>query len=109
MPALTGTTGLLRFVADHNQLTGSIPSLSAASGLLQINLAANRLTGNVPAAPANLYTPQAWAPSSVCANPLNLTSSANDAGWNAATGHTPWWATPHASNECDGIMTGGFE
>ena len=109
IPALTGTTGLLRFVADHNQLTGSIPSLSAASGLLQINLAANRLTGNVPAAPANLYTPQAWAPSSVCANPLNLASSANDAGWNAATGFTPWWATPHASNECDGIMTGGFE
>jgi Leucine-rich repeat (LRR) protein len=109
IPALTGTTGLLKFVADHNLLSGSIPSLSAASGLLQVNLASNRLTGSVPAATLNLYTPLAWAPSSLCANPLNLAPSANDAGWNAATGFTPWWATPHASNQCDGIMTGTFE
>lgn len=109
IPSLTGATGLLRFVADHNQLTGSIPSLSAAAGLLQIDLGANRLTGSVPAAPANLYTPLAWAPSSLCANPLNLASSANDAGWNAATGFTPWWATPHAGNACDEIMQGAFE
>jgi hypothetical protein len=102
-------TGLLRLFAEHNQLTGSIPSLSAAGGLLQINLGANRLTGSVPAAPANLYTPLPWAPSSLCANPLNLASSANDAGWNAATGFTPWWATPHAGNQCDEIMSGAFE
>jgi len=109
LPAVGSATSLLKFVADHNEITGSIPALSAATSLFQISLGANHLTGSVPAAPASLYTPLPWARSSLCANPLNLASSANDAGWNAATGFTPWWATPYASNTCDDIMTETFE
>lgn len=109
IPSLTGLTNLLKLVVDHNQLSGTIPSLSAATSLVQVNLGMNKLTGAVPTAPVGLYTPRPWALSVICANPLSTTTSANDAGWDAATGFSPWWATPRAGNRCDEIGVGTFE
>lgn len=109
IPSLTGSTNLLKLVVDHNQLTGPIPSLASAASLLHVDVGMNRLTGAVPAAPASLYAPLPWAPSVLCANPLSTAASANDAGWDAATGSTPWWAAPTASNECDEILSGTFD
>jgi hypothetical protein len=130
VPALTGLAGLREFDASDNQLSGTIGTPSAAAALLRLGLERNslsgtipvlppnlysaqlgfnRLSGAVPAAPATLYTPAAFASSTLCPNPLTISASANDAGWNAATGFSPWWATPFASNRCDDLQADGFE
>jgi len=130
VPALTGLAGLREFDASDNQLSGTIGTPSAAAALLRLalernslsgtipalppslysaQLGFNRLSGAVPAAPATLYTPAAFASSTLCPNPLTISASANDAGWNAATGFSPWWATPFASNRCDDLQADGFE
>lgn len=130
VPALTGLTNLREFDAGGNKLSGSAGNPSAAAGLLRYSLdrnslsgtipalpgslystrlGFNKLTGPVPAAPAPLYTPAAFASSMLCPNPLTTTATANDVGWNAATGYAPWWATPFASNRCDDLHASGFE
>lgn len=98
---------LLRFSADHNRLTGTIPSLPASLSAIRIGW--NGLSGAVPAAPAALYSPVAFTPSGLCPNPLNTTPSGNDAGWSLATGFAPWWADPFAGNRCDDLFSASFE
>ena len=130
VPALAGLANLRDFDASDNQLSGTIGTPSAASALLRLalernnlsgtiaalptglysaQLGFNRLSGAVPAAPATLYTPAAFASSTLCPNPLNTSASANDAGWNAATGFSPWWANPFATNRCDDLQADGFD
>ncbi len=107
LPAQSGLTTLLRFAADRNFLAGTLPAPSP--NLYTLNVGHNLLTGAVPAAPATLYTPLAFAPSTLCPNPLSTAASANDAGWNAATGYPSWYATPFASNRCDDLAQSSFE
>jgi hypothetical protein len=103
IPDLSGLTSLEWFVAFGNRLTGSIPDLP--STLSQFRVGNNALSGPVPVAPANLLP----GFSSLCPNPLDLSPSGNDAGWNAATGRTPWWADPTPGNRCDDLLSSGFE
>jgi hypothetical protein len=103
IPDLSGLVSLEWFFAFGNRLTGSIPNLP--STLSQFRLGNNALSGAVPAAPANLLP----GFSSLCPNPLDLSPSDNDAGWNAATGHTPWWTVPTPDNRCDDLLNSGFE
>ena len=109
VPSLSGLGELLVLAVDHNLLTGGLPSLSATAKLHHFDVDANNLSGAVPAAPASLHTPLAYWPSVLCANALTTTASVNDAGWNSATGFSPWWATPYANNKCDDIFTDRFE
>jgi hypothetical protein len=103
IPPLAALTALRQFFVSDNNLTGTIPELPA--GLLRIDIGNNRLSGAVPPAPPSL-----WANlSRLCANPLDLTPSGNDAGWNAATGHTPWWADPTDGATCDDLLGADFE
>ena len=103
IPPIAGLFALRQFFVSDNRLTGPIPELP--SGLVRIDVGNNLLSGSVPPAPASL-----WANMSrLCANPLDLTPGANDAGWNAATGHTPWWADPATGATCDDLMGAGFE
>jgi hypothetical protein len=126
IPDLSGLDSLAYVFADHNRLEGPIPPLAALTALRQIFVSDNRLTGPIPELPPglvridvgnNLLTgpvppapPSLWANMSrLCANPLDLTPSDNDAGWNVATGHTPWWADPTTGAICDDLMAAGFE
>jgi len=126
IPDLSGLVGLSYFFVDHNQLEGPIPPLASLTALRQIFVSNNRLTGSIPELPQGLLRidvgnnaltgPVPPAPSTLwanmsrlCANPLDLTPSGNDAGWNAATGHTPWWADPMTGATCDDLMGAGFE
>jgi len=103
IPPLTALSTLRMFLVSENMLTGAIPELP--SGVLQVYFGNNRLSGPVPAAPASLWASQ----SNLCPNPLDLAPSGNDAGWNAATGHTPWWADPSAGVTCDDLFGAGFD
>jgi hypothetical protein len=103
----SAATRMLRLSLDRNQLSGSIPALPTT--LAVARLAYNKLTGTVPVAPALLYTPAAFASSTLCPNPLTATASANDAGWIAATGYSPWWSMPFVTNRCDDMHTDGFD
>jgi len=103
---------LYQYDVSFNDLTGSIPTLTHASGLILFRANNNRLTGPVPTAPASLNSgPLAGllGPSSLCPNLLSTNPSGNDAGWNTATGYTPWYASPYANNLCDDIFTAVFE
>ena len=103
IPPLAALTALQQFFVSDNVLTGTIPELPP--GLLRIDVGNNRLSGAVPAAPPSL-----WANMSrLCPNPLNCARSDNDAGWNVATGHTPWWADPVMGAACDDLFGAGFE
>lgn len=102
IPPLAALTALRRFFVSDNLLTGTIPELPA--GVFQVDFGNNRLTGAVPAAPSSLAANQ----SRLCPNPLDLTASVNDAGWNDATGHTPWWADPSDGVTCDDLFASGF-
>ena len=64
----------------------------------------NRLTGPVPPVPSGLLPGYAR----LCPNTLDTTPSGNDAGWNLATGYSPWWAVPYANNNCDDLFSNGF-
>ncbi|MBS0555792.1 MAG: hypothetical protein JSR27_00105 [Proteobacteria bacterium] len=108
IPALDALS-LTQFDVSNNQLTGTLPDLSTAK-LLNFSVGGNRITGPVPNPPSpnNLYANG----SSLCPNPLDMTSSANDAAWDTATGYTPWYATPSANNACDeifGAAAGSFD
>jgi hypothetical protein len=107
MPGVSALPTLLRLSLDRNRLSGTIPALPATLYTLQIGY--NRIGGAVPAAPARLHTPLAFVPSELCPNPLTTTPGANDAGWNAATGFSPWWANPSADNRCDSLFDASFD
>jgi hypothetical protein len=117
---------LIEFYADHNQLTGSIPAIllpraqyfyindnqltgpipdfSHFRAIVDFYVSNNQLTGPVPAPPFSLE----FNGSALCPNAFDLTPSSNDAGWDAATGKTPWWADPYSNNRCDDIFSDGF-
>jgi hypothetical protein len=103
IPPLAGILQLRQFLAAGNRLSGTIPELP--SGLLRIDVSNNRLTGALPAPPSSLWTNA----SRLCPNPLDVERSGNDAGWNAATGTTPWWAGPSNGATCDDLLAAGFE
>ena len=106
IPDLSAVTNLYDFDAATNQLSGSIPSLSGLTHLAYFLVGGNQLTGAVPSAPANLVGGQ----STLCSNLFDTSPQpAIDPAWDAATGHSPWWATPSASNNCDDVFTDGFE
>lgn len=105
IPALTGLTHLNAFDVADNQLVGPIPDLTGLTNLMIFYVGKNLLTGPVPAAPS---PGSPISESSLCPNPLDTTPSAKDAGWDAATGNTPWWATPYTNNLCDDIFTDPF-
>ena len=92
------------FDAANNLLTGPIPPLTALMYLQDFYVGSNRLTGLVPLAPPSL------ASASLCPNPLTTTSQPGiDPAWDAATGNTPWWATPSLTNRCDDLFNNAFE
>jgi Leucine rich repeat N-terminal domain len=94
IPSLAGLTSLGYFAADHNALTGHIPSsLSDLPQLQYFVVDNNQLSGRVPRAPATLTA----FSTALCPNQLDTRPSADptiDAGWNSATGLTPWWSGP---------------
>jgi hypothetical protein len=107
LPTLSGSTGALRLSFESNHLTGSIPALPA--NLYSVHLGYNRIGGSVPVAPASLHPSVVFETSSLCPNALATTPTANDAGWDAATGFSPWWSTPFAGNRCDGLFNTAFD
>ena len=126
IPGLSGLTNLIALNISRNQLTGPIPDLSGLASLEWIFAYGNRLTGSIPDLPSTLQQIRLGnnalsgavpvAPvsllagfSSLCPNPLDLSPSENDAGWNVATGHAPWWADPTPGNRCDDLLSSGFE
>lgn len=86
LPSLTGLALLYAFDADWNSLSGSIPPLADLTNLAYFDIDNNRLSGAVPPVPNTLMPP---ASSSLCPNAFDPTA---DAGWDAATGSTPWYA-----------------
>jgi Leucine-rich repeat (LRR) protein len=105
IPSLDAVPSLQAFSVHGNQLTGPIPDLSNLTALSDFYVHMNGLSGSVPPVPENSQSFRA----SLCPNSLDTTPSANDAGWNAATGHTPWWAAPFATNLCDDLFADAFE
>src|SRR5882724_5312464 len=105
IPALDALTNLQDFGAAHNQLTGPIPSLSNQLNLIAFSVDHNQLSGPIPAVPqpTNALVPNN---SSLCPNLFDLTPSANDNGWNTATGFTPWWS--ERNSRCDILFADGF-
>ncbi|HEY6893725.1 MAG TPA: hypothetical protein VI258_06140 [Rhodanobacteraceae bacterium] len=106
LPSFDGLAALSEFNVEHNHLTGSIPDLSSLVSLGAFRVGDNRLSGSVPPFPGDVGGPSS---SSLCPNPLDTTPGPNDAGWDAQTGHTPWWATPYANNVCDDVFTDAFD
>lgn len=103
LPDLTGLSNVYLLNFDSNQLTGTIPTLTGLTSLQDFYVGNNQLTGVVPAAPSTLKA------ASLCSNPLNTTPQPTiDPAWDTATGVTPWWATPFASNKCDDLFHDGF-
>ena len=134
LPSLQGLMRLVEFDVHTNRLTGSIPPFvpPELDNMFMYDVSDNLLSGNIPALTTNvpdlgilrvghnlLTGPVPVATyyasvldagrSSLCPNLLTTTASANDAGWNEATGFSPWWATPNANNICDEIFIDGFE
>ena len=126
IPDLSGLDALRYFYVDRNRLSGSIPPLAALGALRQLDVSDNLLTGAIPALPSNVNqvdfgnnrlggaVPGApatlWSSqSTLCPNPLDLAPGGNDAGWNVATGHTPWWADPASGVRCDDLFMAGFD
>ena len=103
-PTFAGLYFLAFIALDNNQLTGPLPDLSQ----LNIDLFYadhNEFTGPVPP-PSGLLT-STHRSARICPNPLNLAPGPNDAGWDFATGVTPWWGPP--GEGCDHIFSGLFE
>lgn len=105
IPSLDDVPSLQVFSVSGNQLTGPIPDLSNLTALSDFYVRMNRLSGPVPPVPKNSQSFRA----SLCPNPLDTTPGPNDADWNSATGHTPWWAAPFATNLCDDLFADAFE
>ena len=71
---------MLAFARISFELTGPIPSLAGLSALNFFYVGGNRLIGPAPALPTPTNALYAGY-SSLCPNLLDLTPSANDAGW----------------------------
>jgi Leucine-rich repeat (LRR) protein len=85
LPALSGLPALVYFNASNNALTGPISTLSGAANLQGLYVYGNQLSGPVPTpAPPRLSAGR----SRLCPN---LLDRIDNAGWDAATGVTPWW------------------
>lgn len=94
IPGFAGLSGLSSLDVSENSLTGSIPNLDGLTGLYYFNVAWNHLSGAMPAPPADSHlqdwVTKGWGPlnrSVLCPNAL---THGDDAGWDAATGETPW-------------------
>lgn len=87
IPPLTGLSNLTSFQVGYNELSGSVPSLSGLSSLQSFYVFQNLLTGTIPPTPSpdNLIAGR----SGLCAN---LFTTSTNAGWDAATGSSPWYA-----------------
>jgi len=103
IPALAGLTNLKTFDVSNNQLTGSIPPLDM-TGINRFLAGANQLTGPV-STPSPVPIP-GISNNNLCPNPLDLTPNVNDAGWNTATNLHPWWGAFHS--QCDILFRNGF-
>jgi len=105
IPSLGNLPNLRAFFVAFNQLTGPIPSLSNQMNLIAFSVDHNQLSGPIPAVPqpTNALVPNN---SSLCPNLFDLTPSANDNGWNTATGFTPWWS--ERNSRCDILFADGF-
>lgn len=105
IPSLAGLGNLVNFVANGNLLTGPIPPLTGLNQLAIFKVDTNSLSGPIPVAPASLSPGE----STLCPNLLDIGPSPNDAGWEAATGITPWWGGGNGSGCNDVIFDNGFE
>jgi uncharacterized delta-60 repeat protein len=90
MPFLSGID------VSENSLTGGLPDLSGNPRLFLLQVGSNQLSGALPAAPATLGP----GGSILCPNRF---LPVDDAGWDAATGVTPWWSA------CDSLFANGFD
>jgi len=73
------------------------------ANLVVFSVGHNQLSGPISATrPGTLFA----GLSSLCPNLFDLTPSANDNGWNAATGFTPWWS--ERNSRCDILFVDGF-
>lgn len=86
IPNLDGIPNLQNFDVTNNQLSGTIPSLAHLQFLDWFDVAGNQLTGPPPALP--VPNGLIHGNSSLCPNLLDPVPSA---GWDAATGHSPWY------------------
>ena len=85
-PPLAGLANLRGFFVQNNALSGAIAPLSGLENLQSFYVFGNQLSGPVPApAPPRL----AAGDSRLCPN---LLDRIDNAGWDAATGVTPWWS-----------------
>ncbi len=86
IPSLTGLTSLNYFQITGNRLSGPVPSLAGLASLQYFYIDLNQLSGDIPDVPNpdNLVNHG----SVVCPNAFNHTPNA---GWDAATGYTPWY------------------
>jgi hypothetical protein len=103
-PTFAGLYFLTFIAVDNNQLTGALPDLSQ----LNIDLFYadhNEFTGAVP--PPSGFLASTHRSARICPNPLDLAPGPNDAGWDYATGVTPWWGPP--GEGCDHIFSDPFE
>jgi hypothetical protein len=104
IPSLAGLPNLVWFDVGNNNLGGPLPALSDLTSMQLFVVGGNQLTGLVPAAPPNGSQAQ------LCPNRFTIVSQPTiDPAWDAATGNTPWWATPFATNSCDELFYGDFE
>jgi hypothetical protein len=96
---------LYLFKVDHNLLDGSVPEISSLTNLGRFYIDHNRIGGFLP------YPPSSLQLASVCPNPLTFPSMVIgvDPKWSAATGYSPWWAAPFASNACDDLFNDAFD
>ena len=85
IPSLSGLSTLRYFSVQNNGLTGSIPDLRGLTELRSFYVYNNLLTGAIPETVPALLAP---GDSRLCPNRLDHIESA---GWDVATGVTPWW------------------
>lgn len=102
-PSLASMPDLVGLDLSDNQLTAFPQDLSNEPELTSLIISNNQITGKIPAAPKSLMD------AAVCPNPLDVTpQSSFDGAWDAATGVSPWWATPYATNACDELFHSDF-
>ena len=110
IPALQGLTKLVTFSAFSNQLTGSVPSLASLASLRILSLYRNQLSGDMPDVP---HPSVLWDNHSSLCLPNGMSNDSNgfsqlpNAGWNTATGFTPWYV--YCGNAPDPISSNGFD
>jgi hypothetical protein len=88
---------------DHNEFDGPLPDLSGLASINTVRIDHNALSGPIPPAPAALFP----GVSSLCPNLFDTSPGPNDAGWDAATGITPWYTD--CESTADRIFTDGFD